>query len=346
MIDSGVDDSLDDLKGQVLPGINLSNQPGDENTDNNNHGTGMAALIAGTGKRPDGNGSFGLAPGVKILPVKMPKLTEGMKLGQNLPLVNKAMSQGIRYAADRGAKVINISQGLSEGSEELTAAVKYALGKGSLIFASAGNSGDKGNAVEFPAGTPGVVGVAAVNKAIEATKESEHGTQVDLAAPGDEIVNACTGGTQICTGHGTSGATALASASAALIWSKYPQWTNNQVLRVMLNTAGGPRNGEKRTDYIGYGVVRPRIALTNPGDPGPANEYPLPDLAAAANSPSPQAPSGAPATSKPAAPQTAASDTDGDGGGNTGLWIGLGAVAVVGAAVAVPLVRARRRRTT
>src|SRR6185295_2457786 len=113
--------------GQVLPGLNLSKQPGDENTDNNNHGTGMAALIAGTGKRPDGNGSFGLAPGAKILPVKMPKLTEGTKLGQNLPLVNKAMSQGIRYAADRGAKVINISQGLSEGSEELTAAVKYAL---------------------------------------------------------------------------------------------------------------------------------------------------------------------------------------------------------------------------
>ncbi|GAA0610881.1 type VII secretion-associated serine protease mycosin [Streptomyces crystallinus] len=347
VIDSGVDDSLDDLKGQVLPGLNLSNQPGDENTDNNNHGTGMAALIAGTGKRPDGNGSFGLAPGVKILPVKMPKLTEGTKLGQNLPLVNKAMSQGIRYAADRGAKVINISQGLSEGSEELTAAVKYALDKGSLIFASAGNSGDKGNAVEFPAGTPGVVGVAAVSKAIVATKESEHGPQVDLAAPGDEIVNACTGGTQICTGHGTSGATALASASAALIWSKYPQWTNNQVLRVMLNTAGGPRNGEKRTDYIGYGVVRPRIALTNPGDPGPANEWPLPDLAAAANSPSPNAPSSAPApaTSKPTAPQTAAGDSDGDSGGSTGLWIGLGAVAVVGAAVAVPLVRSRRRRT-
>ncbi|MFD9567300.1 type VII secretion-associated serine protease mycosin [Streptomyces sp. NPDC059994] len=347
VIDSGVDDTIDDLKGQVLPGLNLSKQPGDENTDNNNHGTSMAALIAGTGKRPGGDGSFGLAPGAKILPIKLPKSNEGMKLGENLPLFNKAMSQGIRYAADQGAKVINISQGVPEGSDELTDAVKYALGKGSLIFASAGNSGDKGNRVEYPAATAGVVGVAAVDKKIEATRESEHGPQVDLAAPGDEIVNACTGGTQLCTGHGTSSASALASASAALIWSKYPQWTNNQVLRVMLNTAGGPRNGEKRTDYIGYGVVRPRIALTSPGDPGPANEYPLPDLAAAnTNSPSPQAPSTPPTTTaKPTTPQ-ASSTTDGDSGGNTGLWIGLGAVAVVGVAVAVPLVRSRRRRTT
>ena len=56
---------------------------------------------------------------------------------------------------------------------------------------------------------------------------------------------------------GTSDASALASASAALIWSKHPDWTNNQVLRVMLNTASKPKSGKDRTDYLGYGTVRP-----------------------------------------------------------------------------------------
>ncbi|WP_329399295.1 type VII secretion-associated serine protease mycosin [Streptomyces melanogenes] len=346
VVDSGVDDTLPDLQGQVLPGIDLSKQQGDAHTDYKGHGTAMASLIAGTGKRSGGNGAFGLAPGVKILPIRVPPSDEGSKLRDVAKFVQK-LSEAVRSAADHGAKVINISMGAEEGSDELTSAVKYASDKGSLVFASVGNSGDKGNRVEYPGATPGVVGVAAVDKKIEATKESEHGPQVDLAAPGDEMTEACGGGTNICLSHGTSDATALASASAALIWSKNPQWTNNQVLRVMLNTAGGPRNGEKRTDYIGYGVVRPRIALTSPGDPGPANEYPLPDLAAAptTNSPSPKAPSDTPATPKPTAPETASSDSD-SGGGNTGLWIGLGAVAVVGAAVAVPLVRSRRRRTT
>ncbi|MFG2148626.1 type VII secretion-associated serine protease mycosin [Streptomyces sp. NPDC048696] len=342
VIDTGVDDTLPDLQGQVLPGFDLSAQQGDAHTDYKGHGTAMASLIAGTGKRSDGNGAYGLAPGVKILPIRVPPSDEGSKLRDVSKFVQK-LSEAIRSAADHGAKVINISMGAEEGSDELTNAVKYASAKGSLVFAAAGNSGDKGNRIEYPGATPGVVGVSAVDKKIEATKESEHGPQVDLAAPGEEMVSACTGGTEICSGHGTSGATALASASAALIWSKYPQWTNNQVLRVMLNTAGGPKNGDKRSDYIGYGVVRPRIALKTPGDPGPANEWPLPDLAAA-NSPSPQAstsPSASP-SGKPA-PATAASDSGSGGGSNTGLWVGVGAAGIVVAAVAVLLVRSRRR---
>ncbi|OAR26030.1 type VII secretion-associated serine protease mycosin [Streptomyces sp. ERV7] len=340
VIDTGVDDTLADLHGQVLPGLNLSSEQGDEHTDWKGHGTGMASLIAGTGKRSAADGAFGLAPGVKVLPVRLPKDTEGSKF-VNLPMWLEKLSQGIRYAADHGAKVINISQASPEGSDELTSAVKYALGKGSLVFAGVGNSGDKGNPIQYPGATPGVVGVAAVDKKIEATKESQHGPQVDLAAPGDEMTEACGGGTQICTSHGTSDATALASASAALIWSAHPQWTNNQVLRVLLNTAGGPKNGDKRSDYIGYGVVRPRIALKTPGDPGPANEWPLPDLAAA-GTPSPQA-SASPAPSAAGKPVTAAPDSESDDGGNTGLWVGVGAAGVVVAAVAVLLVRSRRR---
>ncbi|MFF0060716.1 type VII secretion-associated serine protease mycosin [Streptomyces sp. NPDC005279] len=345
VVDSGVDKNLPDLRGQVLPGLDLSSQPGDEYSDYDGHGTGISALIAGTGSRPGGKGAFGLAPGAKILPIRMPKVNEGTKLAWNPELFNKSLSKAIRHAADSGARVVNIALAVPETSDEVAESVEYAVGKGSLIFAGVGNSGDETNPVLYPAAVPGVVGMAAFDRNIKATRESERGPQVDLVAPGDEIVHACPGGTQVCKSHGTSDATALASASAALIWSKHPEWTNNQVLRVLINTAGKAESGKARTDAGGYGAVRPRIALKTPGDPGSADEYPLPDLAAAA----PKAPS--PDASKPAGgtesdkkqPDTAAPASSDDS--NIGLWIalGVGAAVLIGAAVAVPVIRSRRR---
>lgn len=348
VIDSGVEPEPD-LEGQVLPGKDFSVKPGDERDDFAKHGTGMAAMIAATGKSHGGDGAFGLAPGAKILPIRV-----DLSAGRS---GDEKQAEAIRYAADSAAKVINMSLGSPYDGAAVREAVKYALSKGKLIFAAVGNSGNLGLDVEFPAATPGVVGVGAVGKDAKATGESQRGPEVDLVAPGTDIITACAGKTGLCETHGTSDATALASASAALIWSKYPDWTNNQVLRVMLNTAGGPTDGTERNDSVGYGMVRPRIALTDPGAPGPADEYPLPDLAAAASaSPSPEASSdadGKDADGKgdeaqqpaPAPAPAASSDSDDGGSGNTGLWIGLGigAAVLIGAAVAVPLVRSRRR---
>ncbi|MGW1812641.1 type VII secretion-associated serine protease mycosin [Streptomyces sp. NPDC002125] len=344
VIDSGVDATNPDLAGRVLEGLNLEKDlPGDELEDYSGHGTGMAGLISGTGQALGGNGAFGLAPGAKILPIRMPKAGGAANQAAGDKRFNENLPKAIKYAVDHDAKVINVSLGVTTGSQNLNEAVEYALTKGALIFASTGNSGDGSNLVEYPAGTPGVVGVGAVGQDLQRTDESQYGPQVDLTAPGEEMIHACGGETGFCESHGTSDATALASASAALIWSKHPDWTNNQVLRVLLNTAGGPTTGEERADDIGYGIVRPRIALTTPGDPGPADEYPLPDLAAAA-SPAPSAePSkaagGAETGDEPAAAAPAADDE----GGNAALWIGLGvgAVVVIGAVAAI--IRSRRR---
>lgn len=346
VIDTGVDPDNPDLKGRVLDGLDLapSSRSGDEHTDYDGHGTGMAGLIAGTGAYGGGNGAFGLAPGARILPIRMP--AKGDENGFAGP---SYLGKAIRYAADSGAQVINISAGTTITAPQLTAAVKYALDHGSLVFAAVGNSGDKGNPVEYPAATPGVVGVAAVGKNLRRTSWSQYGPQVDVSAPGEDMVHACGGKTGLCKGNGTSDATALASASAALIWSKHPTWTNNQVLRVMLNTIGGPTDGTKRNDSIGYGIVRPRVALQNPGDPGPADEYPLPDLAAAASaSPSAEAtgPNGTSAKSKQNSTAVAASAED---GGSGLFWIGLGVGAAVllgGAVTAVVVGRRRHARGT
>ncbi|MFE9412561.1 type VII secretion-associated serine protease mycosin [Streptomyces sp. NPDC006704] len=336
VIDSGVDSKNPDLMGQVLPGKDFAQgQPGNEHTDYDGHGTGMAGLIAGTGARDGGDGALGLAPGAKILPVRLPKSGTAANQAEGDKRFNAVAPQAIRYAADEHAKVINISLGAAEGSPQLTAAVKYAYDKGALVFAAVGNSGDSGNRVEYPAATPGVVGVGAVGKDIRRTTWSEYGAQVDMTAPGVEMVHACGGKTGLCKTDGTSDATALASASAALIWSKHPEWTNNQVLRVMLNTIGGPTDGAKRNDSIGYGIVRPRVALVNPGDPGPADVYPLPDPPVSAASP-------APAPAKGAAPRAEKA-----AGNRPSFLLPLGiaaGVGVVGALVGVWSWRRRNRQ--
>ncbi|MFE1481769.1 type VII secretion-associated serine protease mycosin [Streptomyces fimicarius] len=342
VIDSGVDDSNPDLVGRVLRGKDLAEgDPGDEHTDTDGHGTGMAGLIAGTGERDGGQGAFGLAPGVKILPIRVTQKANNQ--AQWLKAFNTSVPAAIRFAVDSGAKVINISMAVEQGSQNLDESVAYALSKGSLVFAGVGNDAEKGNEALFPAATPGAVGVGAVGRDLARADFSQYGAQVDLAAPGEEMVHACGGGSGLCESSGTSDATAIASASAALIWSKHPDWTNNQVLRVMLNTAGGPVSGKKRSDGIGYGIVRPRIALKTPGDPGPADVYPLPDLAAAASeAPSPQPSKAGDGADQSEAPAAAAAD----GGGNSALWIGLGvaAAALVGGGVTAVVLRSRRRK--
>ncbi|MEU0930022.1 S8 family serine peptidase [Streptomyces malaysiensis] len=342
VIDTGVKASLPELRGQVLSGIDASNSPTDVNKDENGHGTNMAALIAGTGS---GGGIQGLAPESKILPIKA--MVDGRTDAAD-PLISRA----IRYAVDHGARVLNISLGTGGTSSmyftKARAAVKYAINKGALIFAATGNSGDKENYPEYPSSLSGVVGVGAINRTGKVAGFSTSGDQVGLVAIGDEIPIRC--GNNVCTSHGTSQATAITSASAALIWSKHPEWTNNQVLRVMMQTAAKPTTGDIPSSYLGYGSVRPRkVLLDGEGDPGPANTNPLlaregatkPEPSGSASKPAGD-PSQSPASDEQAAEKPAAEAKTSDDGGNTTLWVALGAgVVVVGAAVAFTVVRRR-----
>ncbi|WP_286160164.1 S8 family serine peptidase [Streptomyces yunnanensis] len=263
VIDSGVDGSVPELQGKLLPGTEFSTDQHGENYDSLGHGTSMAMIIAG---RRSGTSAWGLAPGSKILPIR--------SAGGSW-----YMAKSIRYAADHGAKVINVSEGgpLTEASKaDLLPAIEYANAKGSLIFAATGNSGDKGNAKNYPASLPGAIGVGAVDKSLKVANFSTFGPEVALAAPGVGIPTRCTKELLECVAQGTSQATAIASASAALIWSAHPTWTNNQVLRVMMQTAGKPEDGKVPSKYIGYGIVRPRkVLLDKEGDPGPADVNPL-----------------------------------------------------------------------
>ncbi|MBV2152319.1 S8 family serine peptidase [Kitasatospora sp. SUK 42] len=312
VIDGGFKLDHPDLVGQFLPGKDFSGSPGGVGTYGNEHGTKMAGLIAGTGKANGGKGAYGLAPGVRILPLKINTGSVGSLVSTDFL---DQVGQAVDYAVDQGAKVVNISQGINavtafpDDVAKLNRILAAARAKGVLVLAAVGNEAQSGNPVDYPGALPNVVGVGAIDQNGTVTDESEHGPQVALVAPGMNTIAACTTASGYCKGHGTSEATALASASAALIWSVHKDWTANQILRVLINTAGRPNGGTVRTDDAGWGAVRPRIALTDPGDPGPADVSPLPaDVASPSAVPSASAGSSAPAPAAPASPAESPSE--------------------------------------
>ncbi|MFD3922223.1 S8 family serine peptidase [Streptomyces sp. NPDC058595] len=266
VIDTGVA-STASLKGQVLKGLDATEADGDATDDYTGHGTTMAELIAGTGR---GGGLRGLAPGAKIIPMRV--ATEDFK-GKKSQAWDRSVA--IRAAADSDAQIISMSLGGQFLEAREKDAVQYAQEKGKLFFAPVGNGAKKGNKAEYPANYPEVVGVAASDPEGEVADTSQHGDFVDIAAPGTNTPFWCDETfSKYCVGNGgTSTATALASASAALIWSANPDWTANQVLRVMFESAGRGDDWKPGTvsNYLGHGIVRPNAAINRgigkPGDP-------------------------------------------------------------------------------
>ncbi|MCZ7433999.1 S8 family serine peptidase [Streptomyces sp. WMMC1477] len=341
VIDSGVKSSAT-LNGRLLPGEDLTDLPGDATDDYLPHGTSVAEVIAGTGKN---GGVQGIAPGVKILPLRVKLATDEDDGWEDSG--ETSLEDAIRVAADSDARILNMSIG-SVPTQALESAVDYAVSKGKLIFASTGNNGDEGNQPIFPASYANVVAVGAVNKNNRVAEYSQYG-QTDLTAPGSDIPVWCDKDfTSYCMGDGTSIATAVASGSAALIWAEHPDWTANQVLRVMMETASKPADGSDYSTKLGYGTVRPRkVLLDGEGDPGDPNQHPLLKEEA---SPSPSAPTSAPPEEKPADNDDSKSDwvevaeeDDGDDGPSTGLLIGGAVAAVLVVAAGVGFLVLRRR---
>ncbi|CAL9454151.1 hypothetical protein SUDANB171_02488 [Streptomyces sp. enrichment culture] len=272
VLDTGVDPTLPELQGQVLEGADFTAGAEGAHVDTDGHGTHMASLIAGTG---EGNGIRGLAPDAKILPVR---INPGGDFA--LSSVDRWV-EGIQYAIESGADIISLSgirKDVIGANGPLAAAAEEATRGGVLFIAGVGNSGEDDNTAAPPASLDGVVGISAVMKGGERAPYSTYGPQVALAGPGDDVPSRCDGPDgPLCLmeGGGTSSATALASASAALIWSQNPDWTKNQVLRVMLNTAERP-DDQRRDDFTGYGIVRPdRVIVDGEGDPGDPDSPPI-----------------------------------------------------------------------
>lgn len=133
---------------------------------------------------------------------------------------------GIVYAADNGAQVINLSLGGEAPSQVLQDAVNYAYSKGALVVAAAGNNG---GAVFYPAACDNAIAVAATDANDQRLSFSNQGPEVDIAAPGDNIISTWPPPYLYYYKRGTSMATPHVSAAAALLWSWRPDWSNQQV---------------------------------------------------------------------------------------------------------------------
>ncbi|MEH0547224.1 S8 family serine peptidase [Streptomyces sp. B21-105] len=331
VVDTGVNPDTPSLKGQVLVSEVPKAVAYKANVDYLGHGTSMAELIAGTGA---GGGLKGLAPGAKIVPFRI-----GMKVQANGDEKKKApaMAAVMRAIADSDVKIISMSFGEDTQRAEDLAAIKYAQSKGKLLIASVGND-PKSKTIDFPAAYPNVVGVAASDEKGTVGKFSEHGNYVDLASPGLKVPTWCDNTFRsYCPSQGTSQAAAIASASAALIWSAHPKWTANQVLASLIDTAGRDWAKDDPSTYLGYGLIRPRKVLENPSfNPGPAGTDPLAKenvtgvTDAAGNAPSTSASASAsPQPSKDSTDDQAPAAATADASDNTTMWIALGAAAAV-----------------
>ncbi|MFF2190776.1 S8 family serine peptidase [Streptomyces sp. NPDC058155] len=357
LIDTGVNASTPSLKGQVLKGLDVTETDGTTN-DYDGHGTSMAELIAGTGA---GGGLKGLAPGAEIIPMRIAN-KEFEEKHKSKTFDN---ARAIRAAADSDAKIINVSGGSEFLSSQEKEAVEYAYGKGKLFFAAVGNTGHKDNKPGYPANYPEVVGVAASDSDGEVADTSQHGDFVDIAAPGIDTPFWCDETfSKYCVGNGgTSTATALASASAALIWSANPDWTANQVLRVMFESAGRGDDWKPGTvsNYLGHGIVRPNAAINRgigkPGDPDVSpltNERTTAGGSSDAGAPSKDSSDGSSSTPKPGADGTkdtgTGTDTDTanaakDTGDDSQLGLILGGAALVAVLAGGAFAVVRRRRS-
>jgi serine protease len=256
VLDTGVA-PLDDLdQARLLEGHNFV--PGgksDDAVDDHGHGTHVAGTIAQA--TDNGKGVAGMAPRAKILPLKV--------LGADGSGTSAGIADAIRYAADHGAQVLNLSLGGGARSEAMAYAVAYARRKGCLVVCAAGNEGVRH--VSYPAAYPGATAVSAVGPQGSIAPYSSFGPEVALAAPGgDKSQGEEAGVLQQTIGEdgqpayrwfqGTSMATPHVAGAAALLYSVGV--TNPSAVQALLQSTaheGRSLSGASSTDLYGAGVL-------------------------------------------------------------------------------------------
>ena len=187
-----------------------------------------------------------------------------------------AIGNGIRYAVQHGAGVINMSLGSITPSQNLRAALAYATAHGVVLVAAAGNDGTPQpgyTPFSYPAAIPGVIGVAAVSRTGARAAFSDDNSSVVLSAPGVKVIGAGPGGSYL-EADGTSPASAFVAGVAALIRARYPRLTPFQVEQAMVSSAthrpaGGysPATGFGEVDAPAALAAAGRLA-TSPAQPG------------------------------------------------------------------------------
>ncbi len=275
ILDSGVDYNHEDLSGKVIKGKDYWNNDNDP-MDDNGHGTHLAGIAAANGNNT--KGIAGISWNSKILAIKTQAADGAGSTG--------TMASGIRYAADNGARVINLS--ISAGTinnAQVANAVAYAVSLGKLVISSADNNGN--STPHYPCAYANVLCVGATTTTDGRKSDSNFGSHVDIAAPGDNILSTYPTSIVASGYHslgGTSQAAPLVAGVAALVWKRYPTWTAGQVSDRLIKTGApltglqmGTRvdafeaafNGSFEHDLSGWKSIGTTSALSNLGPISP-----------------------------------------------------------------------------
>jgi len=232
VLDTGVQLDHPDLAGRLVAGRDIVNNDSNP-SDDNGHGTWVSGIIVA--KANDGYGIAGVSWTDKVMPVK---IMNGQGIGTTADLID-----GINWAADHGADVINMSVGGFPWSQLVQNAVNDAWQAGAVLVGAAGNNRREEN--YYPASFDNVVSVSATQVQDEFSNWSSWGPKVDVSAPGSSVLTTncyvCTYADHDSWGHhtyisGTSFATPNTAGVIALIRAQYPQYTPSQVVSRLKST--------------------------------------------------------------------------------------------------------------
>ena len=249
VVDSGVDTNHPEFKGRIIKPYDIST--GKKSIIGTSHGTHVAGII---GAAMDKKGVVGTASNISLMPINIFK-------GSEASMFN--FIQGIQYAVDNGADIINLSLYTTYYSATMDTAIQYAHSKGILLVSAVGNDGSATTA--YPAALENVIAVSATNQDDSFAKYSNRGGYVDISAPGTDIISTDTDGKYL-TMTGTSMATPYISGVSALILSKNPYLSPDEVESIL--TKSSKELGSKgKDDYFGYGRVDAAAAIKQTPSP-------------------------------------------------------------------------------
>lgn len=220
IVDTGIDQNHPDIAAKIVGRANFTT---DSDADGDGHGTHVAGIASAITN--NGVGVAGVGYNTQLLSVKA--------LDNTGSGYYSWIADGITWAADNGAKVINMSLGGSADSQTLHDAVDYAWNKGVVVVAAAGN--DNSSAPEYPGYYTNAIAVAATDSSDNRASFSNYGDWVDIAAPGVSIYSLYKGSYAYLSG--TSMTTPFVSGLAGLVAGYHPDWSNAQIRNKIQSSA-------------------------------------------------------------------------------------------------------------